>query len=248
MVYMRSEKPICTPSRLSEVSPTLPLKQFQCSSDWRWLSVVLSRKVVQRFLFPCLSLLQAIDGVMSLALCPHVVSQAPQHFKSSEMQATYDGCFARQSLCSVVSLHSGMSRAVHPQEFSKVDVDHRHIPVWASHSTFHFLYQAYWICEEDGMCGRTVISWGSPAEGTMGDFFHLHCQAGGLDRICCTVFMHCSRTLLDREAPPWLVVGDWAISVHYEVLRFAVFLKEKLDLWLCFACWPFSTVLSQVVW
>ena len=30
------------------------------------------------------SLLQAIDGVMSLALCPQVVSQASQHFRSSE--------------------------------------------------------------------------------------------------------------------------------------------------------------------
>ena len=29
------------------------------------------------------SLLQAIDGVMSLALCPQVVSQAPQHLRSS---------------------------------------------------------------------------------------------------------------------------------------------------------------------
>ena len=60
---------------------------------------------------------------MSLALCPQVVSQASQHFRSSEKQATRDGCFARQSVCSVVSLHSGMSKAVHPQEFSKVDVD-----------------------------------------------------------------------------------------------------------------------------
>ena len=44
MVFMRSEKPICVPPLLSEVSPTLPLKQFQCSSDWRWPSLVLSRK------------------------------------------------------------------------------------------------------------------------------------------------------------------------------------------------------------
>ena len=64
-------------------------------------------------------LLQAIDGVVSLALCPQVVSQASQHCRSS-----------RRSFCSVVSLNSGMSRLVHPQEFSKVDVDHRHIPVW----------------------------------------------------------------------------------------------------------------------
>ena len=38
------------------------------------------------------SLLQAIDGVMSLALCPQVVSRAPQHFRSSGTQATCDGC------------------------------------------------------------------------------------------------------------------------------------------------------------
>ena len=72
---------------------------------------------------------------MSLALCPQVVSQAPQHFRSSKKQATCQSCFARQSTCSVVSLHSGMSRAVHPQEFSKVNVDHRHIP---SGLPFHF--------------------------------------------------------------------------------------------------------------
>ena len=46
MVSMRSEKPICAPPRLSEVSPTLPLKQFHCSSDWRWPSLVLSKKIV----------------------------------------------------------------------------------------------------------------------------------------------------------------------------------------------------------
>ena len=65
------------------------------------------------------SLLQAIGGVMSLALCPQVVSQAPHHFRSSEKQATCEGCFSRQSVCSVISLHSGMSRAVHPQGFRK---------------------------------------------------------------------------------------------------------------------------------
>ena len=76
-------------------------------------------------------LLQAIDGMIN----PQVVSQASQYFRSTEKKATCEGCFARQSIC---SLQSGMSRAVHPQEFSKVDVHHRHIPVWASHSTFHF--------------------------------------------------------------------------------------------------------------
>ena len=47
---------------------------------------------------------------MSSALCPRVVSQAPQQFRPSEKQATCDGCFSRQSICSVTCLHSGMSR------------------------------------------------------------------------------------------------------------------------------------------
>ena len=81
------------------------------------------------------SLLQATDGVMFLALCLQVVSQASQHFSSSEKRATCEGCFTGHSICSVVSLHSGIFRAVHPK-VSKVDVDHWHIPVSASHSTF----------------------------------------------------------------------------------------------------------------
>ena len=43
-----------------------------------------------------------ICGVMSLALCPQVVSQAPQHFRSSEKQATCEGSItARVSAWSV---------------------------------------------------------------------------------------------------------------------------------------------------
>ena len=53
--------------------------------------------------------LQLIGGVLSLALCPQVVSQAPQHFRSSETQATYDGCFSSQFIDSVILLHSGTS-------------------------------------------------------------------------------------------------------------------------------------------
>ena len=40
-------------------------------------------------------LLQAVDGVMPLALCPQEVSQVLQHFRSSGKQATCEGCFAR---------------------------------------------------------------------------------------------------------------------------------------------------------
>ena len=55
------------------------------------------------------SLLQEINGVVSLTLCQQVVSQVPQHFRSSEKQANCEGCFSSQAICSVASLHAGMS-------------------------------------------------------------------------------------------------------------------------------------------
>ena len=90
---MRSEKPICAPPRLSEVSPTSPFSSIQGRSS--------SASSFHG------SLLQAIGGVMSLALCPQVVSQALQRFGSSKKQTTCEGCFARQSICSVISRYSG---------------------------------------------------------------------------------------------------------------------------------------------
>ena len=89
---------------------------FQHSSDWRWRPLVLSWKIAERFLFP-LFLLQTIYGVISLALCPHILLQAPQHFRSTEI--TCEGCFACQSICSVIFLHFGMSRVVHTEEASR---------------------------------------------------------------------------------------------------------------------------------
>ena len=41
-----------------------------------------------------------------MGVCPQVMSQAPQHFKYSETQATDDDCCARQKVCSVISLDS----------------------------------------------------------------------------------------------------------------------------------------------
>ena len=87
------------------------------------------------------SLFQATDRVMSLALCPQVVSQAPQHFRSSETQATCEGllCPPVCLLGHFPSLRLVRVRAIHRQEFLKVDIDHWHIPIWTAHSTFHFL-------------------------------------------------------------------------------------------------------------
>ena len=91
-------------------------------------------------------LLQAIDGMMSLALCAQILSQDSQHFRSSEKQDTCEGCFARQSICSVISLHSDMSRAVYIQEISKVDVENHYIPVWASPPTHNTTKMDCMVC------------------------------------------------------------------------------------------------------
>ena len=48
--------------------------------------------------------------VMFLALCKQVVSQAPQHFNIPRRKPLVMVAFPRQSVCSVMSLHSGMSR------------------------------------------------------------------------------------------------------------------------------------------
>ena len=73
--------------------------------------------------------LQAVDGVVSVALCLQVVSEAPQHLRSSaEAQATFDGFFARQSICSAISLDSSMprARAVESQNSLKTMAEHCH--------------------------------------------------------------------------------------------------------------------------
>ena len=171
---------------------------WNCLSDWQLPSLVLSRKIMQCFLFPRLSLWgDQWCNVLGFVPVGSVSSFSTfQIFWGTNHLRCF--CVACQTICLVISLHSGMSRAGHPQEFSKVAVDHWHIPVWASHATF---------CSkliDDVMCGLTVTSWGNPME-DMGDCFRLHCQAGFWDRTGCTVFMNGGHTLLDSEAPPWLV-------------------------------------------
>ena len=163
---------------------------------------------------------------MSLALCPQVVSQAPQHFRFSEKQATCEGCFARQTICSVITLHSGMSRAVHTQEFSKVDVDHKHITVPIPLFTF---------CSKltEPVRMMACVVWLSPLETIQRrasvTCFHLHRKAGGWYRIGFTVFMDGSRILLHSEAPPWLVL--WWLSHLFTLWNLAVCCFLEWEAW-----------------
>jgi len=94
---------------------SFPNAAFKTAPMFVWLTMALSRPLKKdRLALPLSTPLSSGRSMMwCLALCPQVVSQAPQHFRSSEKQATCEGCFARQFTCSVISLHYGMSRAVH---------------------------------------------------------------------------------------------------------------------------------------
>ena len=130
------EREISTTS--SRSSLMLPSKQFKYWTDWRWSYLVLSRKIIGEKKKLSKSLLQVINQMMSLALCQHVVSQAPQHLprhKSLVMvalttcQSTWPFLWF-WPISDSTSTGSGVFKAGW------------HMPVWASHSTFHFLYQA----------------------------------------------------------------------------------------------------------
>ena len=193
MAFMRSENPICAPSRLSEASPTLSLKHSQCSSDWRWPSLVLLRKIVQRFLFPRLS--PPGDRWSDALGFVHTGSVS----SISTLQTFRDASHLWWLLCPPVYLlcHFPLFHHVQGSTPTGVFECQSGLPI----PLFTFCGKLTESVRIISMCGLTVTSSGNPAEGT-GDCFHLHCQAG-----VCTVSMDGGRTLLDTEAPPWLSFG-----------------------------------------
>ena len=84
------------------------------------------------------------------------MSQAPQHCIFSEMKATRDGCFANQSVCSVISLDRSVYRTVHEPLYTlRADIkkSRLHMRVWTSQSRcFTFLWQAPWLSENGNVC------------------------------------------------------------------------------------------------
>ena len=109
MVSLHSKKPRCTPPCLSEVPPNVA---FETGQVFVCLTLALSRPFKEdRLMLPLPTHIPSRQSMvlMSVVLCPQVVSQAPQHFRPSEKQGTCEGCFARQSINSVISLHSGMT-------------------------------------------------------------------------------------------------------------------------------------------
>ena len=99
----------------SKVSPTLPLKQFQGLSDWQWPTLVLSRKIVQSFLFPHLSS-PGDWWCDALGFLP--AGSGPSSFWSSTTQAPCDGCFAFQYLSLSLSLSLSIYISAWPFPFT----------------------------------------------------------------------------------------------------------------------------------
>ena len=124
-ICMLRKAHICAQLRLLDVFPASPLEQFQHSSSWRWPCLVLPRIIIERFLFLSLSL----PGSWWYGVLGFVPTSSASD--SSTLQIIRYASQLWWLLC--------MTRAVHPQEFLKVDVKHWHVPVWASHSVFHFL-------------------------------------------------------------------------------------------------------------
>ena len=138
MVSYALGKPICAQPCLSEVSPTLPLKQFHCRlTDDGPPSSFQGRS---SFSFQAL-LLQAIDRVVSLVLFPYIVSQVPQYCISSETQTKPPV---------MAALPSRLSDRLFLRHVQENTYTHRSFLKWLStietfqselnsHSSFHFL-------------------------------------------------------------------------------------------------------------
>ena len=155
-------KPICSPPHFSEVSPVLPLKHFQCWTDWWWLFLVLSVKVVKCFLFLCLS---PLDVPWCEVLC---FVPADNVSSSSKLQIFKDASHLWRPLAVSASLSARSFRWTPACPGLYI---HRSFRRWLSNiETCHagllmllftsrlillllFLLQAHWIPEDDGgMC------------------------------------------------------------------------------------------------
>ena len=74
---------------------TVPVSVCDDSSSSAFQGTLLSPS------FFCASVHQVVNGVTILALCMHITSQAPQHFRSSKTQTYCGGCSLSQEVTAV---------------------------------------------------------------------------------------------------------------------------------------------------
>ena len=173
---------ICTPPHFSEVSSTLPLKQFQSSSDWWWPSCPFKiQGTPWSFASFHASLLQAINGVMSLAL--RASMQCFQLLNTSDLLRCKP--LMMDALPASLSAQSFSFTPACPGQYLHSSFERRRLTIDIYTSLGFPFYSSLFVASSLNLwgrwhCGLTVASWGKPVEG-MGDCFHLHCQAGGWD-------------------------------------------------------------------
>ena len=192
------------------------------------------------------SLLQSISGVMSLALCPQVVSQAPQHFRASKTSNLW------RLLCLPVYLLSHFPSLRHVQGSTPTGVFEGGCRPW-THSSLGLPFQ----CPCFTLCSKLIefvrmmayVVWLSPLEA-------VSIERGWLLPLPLSSWrlrlyrLHCLQEWWSQLVWRWspTVTGLWWLSHQGTLWGLAVFLCEKLDLRFHFSCWPFSTVLSHVFW
>ena len=140
---MRLENPICTPERLSEVSPNIAFETVRLLLFF-WLkifSLALLKKIVERFLF---SRFSSPGDRWCGVLCQQVVSQAPQDFRLQDNVMTVYACAVFEDECRVIIL-SHASQILLP------------IPIHFSSGKAGILWD--WC-----ICGLAETSRSSPAE------------------------------------------------------------------------------------
>ena len=129
------------------------------------------------------SLLQAISGLVCIALCvcfkllstsdlprckPLVIIALPASLSAWSFSVTPE--------CPGQYIHRNFQRWL-----LNIDICQSRLPI----PLFTFYSKHISV----RMMACVVTSWGNPVESMMGDCFHFHCQAGGWDHIDCTVFM-----------------------------------------------------------
>ena len=85
---------------------SFPNVLFETVPMFVWLTMALSRPFKEDRLALPISTLLSSRRSMVWCPCPQVVSQIPQHFRSSVKLVICGGCFARRSLCSAIILQS----------------------------------------------------------------------------------------------------------------------------------------------
>ena len=101
-------------NRIANIRSTIPQK-FSLTQDRSSVHLTKYDPFSSNASSFCASLLQVVDGLVSLVLCPQIASQGPQHIRSYKLQITCDACFANQSVYLFISFDSLMTGTMHPQ-------------------------------------------------------------------------------------------------------------------------------------